>query len=69
MADRIELHRLESHPLAWRFHNLAMELDALPADERQSALLIKLQELRRDTQALLDDEAYRAKVGPGPFVR
>lgn len=58
----IELYRLDSHPLAKRFYTLGRELDSLPGDPRQTALMNKLAELQRETQALLDDPAYRANV-------
>jgi hypothetical protein len=62
MPDRIELHRLESHPLAQRFYDLSFELENLPADVRQSDIARKLGDLKRETQALLDDATYRAKL-------
>lgn len=61
-GERIELWRLESHPLARKFYDLGRELDSLPGDVRQTALMSKLEELKRETQALLDDDDYRANV-------
>lgn len=61
-GDRIELWQLQSHPLARKFYDLGRELDSLPADLRQTALMSKLEDLKRATQALLDDPEYRAKV-------
>lgn len=58
----IELHQLQSHPLARKFYALARELDGLPADPRATALLTQLDQLKRDTQALLNDDGYRAGI-------
>lgn len=61
-GDPIELWRLDRHPLARRFYGLSRELDKLPGDVRQTALMSKLEELRRETQALLDDPKYLAQI-------
>lgn len=59
---KIELNRIDSHPLSRRFYALSRELDGLPPDPRQTALMIALADLQRQTQTLLDDEDYRSGI-------
>lgn len=61
-GTKIELFRTGSHPLARKFYALMRELDSLPGDPRATDLVNQLAQVQRNTQALLDDPEYLAKV-------
>lgn len=59
---KYELYRIDSHPLAAKFYDLGIEIEKLPGDPRQTDLVSALAKLREQTQALMNDPEFQAKM-------
>ncbi|MCZ4089345.1 hypothetical protein [Sinorhizobium psoraleae] len=67
---KYELFRIDSHPLAAKFYELMVEIEKLPGDPRQTDLVCALQQLKQQTQDLMNDPGFQAKMAraDGPPV-
>jgi hypothetical protein len=60
--EEIDLCNLASHPLAGCFYDLMQQIECLPADTRQTDLVIDLINLRAKTSALINNADFKVKI-------
>lgn len=59
---KFEFYRIDSHPIAAKFYALMREIETLPADTRQTDLIIAASKLRDQTESLMNDPTFQAKM-------